>query len=59
MYYYMTLGPESETNDEQHRFCPKTPDSWSKYQGDKMTNTNNYDSKECLPSVFREELKHI
>ena len=55
----MTLGPESETNDEQHRFCPKTPDSWSKYQGDKMTNTNNYDSKECLPSVFREELKHI
>ena len=23
-----------------------------------MTNTNNYDRKKCLPSIFKEELKH-
>ena len=23
------------------------------------TNTNNYDRKKCLPSIFKEELKHI
>ena len=28
---YMILGPESESNDKQHQFCPKTPDSWCKY----------------------------
>ena len=31
IYYHMILGPESESNDKQHRFCPKTPDSWCKY----------------------------
>ena len=24
-----------------------------------MTNTNNYDRKKCLPSIFKEKLKHI
>ena len=55
----MILDPENERNDEQHQFCPRTPDSWCKYQRDQMTNTSNYDRKKCLPSVFREELKHI
>ena len=59
IYYHMIPGPESETNAEQHQFYPKTPDSWCKCQRDQMTNNNNYDRKKCLPSVFREKLKHI
>ena len=47
----MILGPSSESNDEQHRFCPKTPHSWCKYQRDQMTNTNNYEHK-WLPTVL-------
>ena len=59
IYYHIIPGPESDSNAEQHQFYPKTPDSWCKCQRDQMTNTNNYDRKKCLPSVFREKLKHI
>ena len=59
IYYHMILGLESQSNDGQHLLCPKTPNLWCKYQKDHMTNTNNYDRKKCLSSVFRKELKHV
>ena len=58
IYHHCILG-ENETVERQHRLCPPGPDSWCKYRQDIAANTNTYSRSKCLPSVFRDELKHI
>lgn len=55
----MILGPKNESVDKQHRFCPKTADSWCRYQRDQTNGTVNYDRRKCIPYIFRNELKSI
>ena len=58
IFHHCILG-ENEPVERQHRLCPPGPDSWCKYQQDIAANTNTYSRSKCLPSVFRDELKHI
>ena len=59
IYNHMLLGPAGESLDKQHSFCPKSSDTWCKYQRDVINNTTEYNRKKCLPYVFRAELKTI
>ena len=59
IYHHMLKGPETESLDEQHTFCPKTDDTWCRYQKDVVMGENSYTQNRCLPYVFREELKPI
>ena len=59
IFYHMLGGPPSESLTEQHRFCPKTPDTWCKFQKDIIESTNNYSNQTCLPFIFRDELEPI
>ena len=39
--------------------CPQTADSWSKYQADKLNNTNTYEEKPGTPAIIRETVKPV
>ena len=39
IFYHMILGPAGESLDKQHSFCPKSSDSWWKYQKDRKRRT--------------------
>ena len=45
--------------DDQHKFCPRTPDSWCKYQQDKLSGASTYKSSICLPSAVKDALAPI
>ena len=45
--------------DDQHKFCPHTPDSWCKYQQDKLSGASTYKSSICLPSAVKDALAPI
>ena len=55
----MILGPSYETVVAQHSYCPDGSESWCKYKKDLHFGTNTYDRRNCLPFVFRGELKPI
>jgi len=57
--YHHMIREESKSLEEQHKYCPKEADSWCKFWYDKANNTETYDDKSRLPSVFIEELKPI
>ena len=39
--------------------CPRTSESWCKYQADKINNTNTYNHKPELPIVMKDAIKNI
>ena len=57
--HHIILGPPSETLEEQHSYCPKTNDTWCKYQKDIINQANDYDRNKCLPFIFQKELRPI
>ena len=56
-YHVIKGGKESLT--QQHRYCPTGSGSWCRYQQDKTNGTKTYSQSNCLPSVFRDELKPL
>ena len=51
----------SETSDlnTQHSMCPRTIDSWCKFQAHKINNTNLYKYKPGLPAIIRDTIKPV
>ena len=56
IYFHMILGPRNETLNEQHQYCPVTPNSWCKYHLDQINDLSFYNQQNCLSPVFRCEL---
>ena len=48
--YHLT---ENNDNEERHKFCPRTVDSWCKYQSDKLTGKETYKIKVNLPTAIK------
>ena len=57
--FYHTIKASNETLDVQHQYCPKGSKSWCKYQLDVANGTNFYTQDNCLPAIFRKELKPL
>ena len=51
----------SDIHDEEirHKFCPKSINSWCKWQSDKITGDNKYKTKLNLPVSIKEEIEPI
>ena len=51
----------SEASDlnTQHSMCPHTSNSWCKFQGDKVKNTNLYKYKPGLLAIIRDTIKPV
>ena len=51
----------SEATDRasRHQFCPKSSDSWCKYQVDQLNNTSKYKEKPGLPIPLRKKLEPL
>ena len=45
-----------EAEEKQHQFCPKSEDSWCKWQADKITGLKTYKSKVSLPKCIKDIL---
>ena len=54
--YHLTENADSE---ERHKFCPRTEDSWCKYQSDKLTGKETYKSKVNLPVAIKSAILPI
>ena len=39
--------------------CPRTADSWCKYQADKIKNTNTYKQKPRILAIIRDKIKPV
>ena len=57
--FFHTIKAGNETLDVQHQYCPKGSKSWCKYQLDVANGTNFYTQDNCLPPIFRKELKPL
>lgn len=56
--HHMIKG-EGTPQEQQHRYCPKSSDTWCKYQKDKMNGTLLYNDGSRLPAAFMKEPDHI
>jgi hypothetical protein len=45
--------------ESRHYMCPRTIDSWCKYQCDKINNTKTYKENPGIPIVIRDKIKTI
>ena len=59
IYFHMVVGPSYEAFNEQHQYCPATPNSWCRYQWGQINDTSFYNQQNCLPPVFCSELYYI
>eukprot|EP00795_Rhopilema_esculentum_P000086 gene86-9701_t len=50
---------ENESNEDRHKFCPRSADSWCKFQADKITEKNTYKEKISLPKAIKEVVTPI
>ena len=50
---------QANSIDGQHQFCPSRPDSWCKYQADKINGTNNYVEKDGLPIAVKKLIEPV
>ena len=50
---------EASSSDVRHAMCPRTFNTWCKYQADKINKTNVYKEKPGLPTVIRDIIKPI
>ena len=48
----MIMGPSNETRNEQHQYCPVTPNSWCKYLVDQITDTSFTTNKTVCNPTF-------
>ena len=55
--YYHNLSEESL--ETRHSCCPVGPESWCKFQLDKVNGINLYHQMNCLPFSHRSEFKNI
>ena len=55
LYHYSYIPNENIW----HQFCPKTADTWCKWQADKLNGTTTYKQKINLPSAIKELLLPI
>ena len=51
--------PEAADLETHHQMCPQTGDSWSKYQSEKLYNTNTYEAKPGIPAIIRETIRSV
>ena len=51
----------SEASDlnTRHSMCPRTSDSWCKFQADKVNSTSLYKYKPGLPAIIRDTIKPV
>ena len=54
--FHCSDAPDLET---RHRMCPRTKDSWCKYQADKLNDTNTYKDKSGIPAIICEKIKPV
>ena len=50
---------ESECDEQRHLFCPRTENSWCKWQSDQITGKETYKTKISLPSAIKTLIKPI
>ena len=50
---------ESSSDEERHKYCPRTSDSWCKYQRDKINQTLTYKNSINIPEAVCEIIKPI
>ena len=50
---------EASNLDTRHQICPRSTESWCKFQADKTNNTGLYKNKAGLPSVVRDSIKTV
>ena len=50
---------ENKDIEYRHKFCPRSADSWCKYQSNKVTGESSYKEKTSLPLAVRDVLKPI
>ena len=50
---------ESEFDEQRHLFCPRTENSWCKWQSDQITGKETYKTKISLPSAIKTLIKPI
>ena len=55
IFFHMILGPLYESKKQQHSYCPVGSDTWCGFN----RNESNCKQTNCLPFVFRGELKPI
>ena len=48
---------ENDDQDDRHKFCPRSADSWCSYQSDKHTGENTYKVHVSLPAAITDLLK--
>ena len=51
--------PEAADLETHHQMCPQTGDSWSKYQSEKLYNTNTNEAKPGIPAIIRETIRSV
>ena len=45
--------------EARHQFCPKTVDSWCKFQKDQHTGRNTYQAKTSISKVIRNKIRPV
>ena len=50
---------EARSLELRHNLCPRTSDSWSKFQADKINKTNTYNEKPGLPVAIKNKIEPI
>ena len=45
---------QNENDEDRHKFCPPTKDSWCKFQSDKLTGKTTYKKKVNLPKAIKD-----
>ena len=50
---------ENSDNEDRHKFCPRTAESWCKFQADKLTGKSTYKDKIALPAAIKQQLMPI
>jgi len=48
-----------DTDEIRHQFCPRTINSWCRYQSDKITGMKTYKPSKGIPVVIKKELDKI
>lgn len=50
---------ENVSMEERHKFCPRTAESWCKFQADQVTNKTTYKPNITIPVAIKNELMPI
>ena len=50
---------ESQCDEQRHLFCPRTKNSWCKWQSDQITGKETYKTKISFPSDIKSLIKPV